>query len=498
MGTVIGLIFNLLGRIFIARFYTPADYGLFNIYFTILSIFATFGSIGLVTGISRNIAYYIGKNEKDKIPSIIGWGIAIGLATSITIGVILFLFANPIASLFSEDPILGYYFRIAAIVIPFSVLSMSLQSVFRGFQRIKERIIFQDLGKNSLVLALILTIGFFALDFQNVILAMAGTVIVISIMLFIYFIKNKKKLLGVKKSFGWSSSIGKKLLLFSLPLLLVNIMHSVTSWADTMLIGYFLIEDFVGYYQAAEPLSHIIGIALSVTHFLYNPLVTTFYAQNKIQENRVIFTTITKWVCFGTLPIALILLFYPNWIVTFFYGEEYILAVIPLQILAIKAFLNNFVGPVGGTLTAYGKTKFLMYATGTSAGLNVILNIILIPYYGIIGAAIATAISTTYYSMIKVKKLKDISGIHPIRNQIIKPIILSTMLGFFLVYLLRYFFPINIILVAISVVSFYVIFLFSMVYTKSISNDDIKLLLLVEKRLGLNLTRIKNLLKKFV
>jgi len=498
MGTVIGLFFNLLVRIFIARFYTPADYGLFNIYLTILSIFATFGSIGLAAGISRNIAYYIGKNEKEKIPSIIGWGVAIGLATSITLGAVLFLFAYPIASLFSDDPILGYYFRIAAIVIPFSVLSVSLKSVFRGFQRIKERIIFQDLGKNFLVLALILIIGFFALDFQNVILAKAGTGILISIMLLIYFIKNKKKLLGIKKTFEWSPSIGKELLLFSTPLLLVNIMHSVTSWTDTMLISYFLIEDFVGYYQAAEPLSHIIGIALSVTHFLYNPLVTTFYAQNKIQKNRIIFTTITKWICFGTLPIALILIFYPSWVVTFFYGEEYIAAVIPLQILAMRAFFNNFVGPVGGTLKAYGKTKFLMYATGTSAGLNVILNIILIPYYGIIGAAIATAISTTYFSIIKVKKLKDISGIHPIRYQIIKPIILSTIIGFFLIYLVKHFFPINIILIAISVVSFYLIYLFSMIYTKSISNDDIKLLLLVERRLGLDLSRIKNLLKKFV
>jgi len=498
IGTAFGMLFNFLSRILIARFYTPADYGLFNLYFTILSIFAAIGAIGLRSGIKRNVAYYIGKDEDEKVPAVISWGLAIALVGGIVFGIVLFIFANPIASLFSEDPSLGDYYRLAAIAVPFYIFTIALISVFRGFQRTKERILFYDLGRNTLILIFIVTIGIFALPFENVIWGVTLSVVLIAISLFIWYLKIHKDELGVKKLISWDIPLGKELLLFSLPLVLVDISYRVMGWGDTMMIGYFMREDFVGYYQAAKPLSRFISTGLSVTLFIYGPLTASLYAQGKIRENEEIFTVLTKWICFGTLPTALIMIFYSRWILGFFFGADYTAAVVALQVLGIVYFINNFMGPNGSTLTAFGKTKFLMYATGGAATLNILLNGLLIPYYGITGAALATGLSLISINTIRVKKLKDISGIHPVRHQIVKPIIVSAVLSFILVYLLRLIFPVNLILVAISGISFYGIFLFSIIITKSFSNEDIKLLLMVEKKLGLNLAPLKKLFKKFI
>ncbi len=491
------MFFNFLSRVFIARFYTPADYGLFNLYFTILSIFAAVGVIGLRNGIQRNISYYLGKDEKDKVPAIIGWGLTIALAGGIIFGLFLFVFANPIASLFSEDPVLGDYYRLAAIAVPFYIFTIALISVFRGFQRTKEKILFYDVGRNTLMLAFIFTMGFLTLPFRNVILSVTISVILISIAFFIYYLKNRKKTLGIKRAFRWDVSVRKKLLLFSLPLLLVDITGRVTGWTDTMMIGFFMTEDYVGYYQAAKPMTHFIKTALSVTIFIYSPLAAYFYAQKKVRENKAIFTVLTKWICFASLPIALTFILYPSWILDFFFGTDYVAAVIPLQILAIIYFIKVLMGPNGATLTAYGKTKFLMYVTVALAVLNIILNGILIPYFGIIGAAAATGLSKLSLDVIRVKKLKDISGIHSIRPEIITPTALSALLSTIIVALLRYVFPVSIFLIMVSAVLFYVIFLLTMIFTKSLSQDDIKLILLIEKRLGLDLTRVKDFLSKF-
>jgi len=491
------MFFNFVARVLIARFYSPADYGFFNLYFTILSIFASIGAIGLKAGIQRNIAYHLGKDEEEKVPAIIGWGIAISLAGGFVSGMVLFIFANPIASIFSDDPVLGYYFKIAAIAVPFYILTIALESIFRGVQRTKERILFNVLGRNTLILASILIVGSFAFHFEKMMLAVSLSFIFLAISFFIYYLKKRKDILGIKKAFKWDISIGKKLFLFSLPLLLVGLSQRVMGWADTIMIGYFMTEDFVGYYQAAKPLSRFISTALTVTLFIYSPISASLYAKKKIRENQTIYTTITKWLCFGTLPIALTFFFYPRWILNIF-GVEYSVAIIPLQILTIVYFINNFMGPNGATLTAYGKTKFLMYATGTAAGLNVILNGLLIPFYDIMGAAIATGVSNLSINTIRVKKLKDISGIHSIRFQVLKPIILSTFLSVLFFYSITYLFAVNIIIVALSGISFYGIFLFSIISTKSFSENDIKLLLLVEKRLGLDLTKIKKILKKFI
>lgn len=498
IGTLLGMIFGLLKRVLIARFYTPADYGLFNLYFTILIIFASIGAIGLKNGIQRNIAFYMGKDKKEKVPAIIGWGILISIAGGILFGATLYLFADPIAALFSDDPILGHYFKIAAVAVPFYVLTLAFISTFRGFQRTKERVLFSDMGRNALILVFIVFISFLGLSFDTIILSVSIAVIIIAIFFFIYYLKSRKSVLELEKAFKFDLPIGKKLLLFSLPLLLVDIMYKVMGWADTMMIGYFMMEESVGYYEAAKPISKLLTSALSVTLFIYSPLAASLYARDKIKENRIIFTALTKWLCFGTLPVALVFIFYPKWVLSFLFGSEYLAAIIPLRILAVVYFTHNLMGPNGATLTSYGKTKFLMYVTGGAAGLNVLLNGVLIPYYGIIGAAIATGLALISVNIIRVKKLKDISGIHPARAEVLKPTALSILISVLLALGLRYLLPVSIILVAISGISFYAIFLSSMILTKSLSKNDIKLLLLVEKRLGLDLTWIKRFLRRFV
>lgn len=498
IGTLLGMIFGLLKRVLIARFYTPADYGLFNLYFTILIIFASIGAIGLKNGLQRNIAFYMGKDKKEKVPAIIGWGLLISIAGGILFGATLYLFADQIAALFSDDPTLGYYFELAALAVPFYVVTLAFISIFRGFQRTKERVLFSNMGRNALIFIFIVFIGFLGLSFDTIILSVSIAVIIVAIFFFLYYLNVRKSALGLERAFRFDLTVGKKLLLFSLPLLLVDIMYKVMGWADTMMIGYFMMEDSVGYYEAAKPISKLITSGLSVALFIYSPLAASLYARDKIKENRVIFTALTKWLCFGTLPIAMVFIFYPRWVLRFLFGGEYLPAVIPLQILAVVYFTLTMMGPNGATLTSYGKTKFLMYATGGAAALNVILNGVLIPSYGIIGAAAATGISLISVNLIRVKKLKDISGVHPLRPEVLKPTALSILVSVLLALGLRYLLPVSIIVVAISGLSFYAIFLSSMVLTKSLSKNDIRLLLLVEKKLGLDLSRIKSFLRRFV
>jgi len=496
IGTIFGLLFNFFSRVLIARFYTPADYGLFNLYFTILSIFAAIGGIGLRNGIQRNVSYYLGKDEVEKVPAIISWGLAIALAAGIVFGIVLFIFANPIASLFSEDPALGDYYRIAAIAVPFYIITIALVSVFRGFQRTKEKILFYNLGRNTLILIFITTIGIFALPFENIIWGVSISVILIAISLFIWYLKTHEKNLGIKKVGKWESSVGKKLLLFSLPLLLVDLSYRVMGWTDTMMIGYFLIEDSVGYYQVAKPLSRFIQTGLSVVTFIYAPIAASFYARNQNHEHRVMFTVITKWVCFSILPVALIFIFYPEWVIGSFFGVGYTTAIVPLQILSIITFFILIMGPHASALTAYGKTKFLMYATGGAAFLNIMLNILLIPYYGIIGAALATGFSKLSLNIVRVKKLKRLSGIHSIRLEIIKPIVITILCSLLIVIVFKLFLPISLVTIVISGIFFYIFLILSIILTNNLSKSDIKLLLLIEKRIGMDLSMVKKLFNK--
>jgi len=498
IGTILGIAFQFLSRVVIARFYTPEHYGLYNLSFVVLSIFIAIGNLGLTNGIQRFIAYYTGSDEKQKIKAVEVSGLSIGVASGIFFGAILYFIAPLIAPIFSEQTVFTDYLRIAAFILPFSILLSALISVFRGHKRTKEKVLFREIGKKTIFLILATVLGILALPFVTVIWAMFIATASMAISLFIHYLKKQKTFLDTGDFFSFNPKIAKTILIFSLPLILVNIMYNVMGWADTMMIGYYLLESDVGYYNVAKPMSHMISTFLSVIIFIYSPIVASLYAQKKFKENDVIYSVITKWLCFLTLPIAIVLFFFAEVMILVFFGTEYIPAVIPLQIFAIVYFINNFLGPNGATLTAYGKTKFLMYATSAAAGLNVLLNIILIPIYGIIGAAIATGLSMTSINMIRVKKLYSISGVHPFKSEIFKPLLPTIILGLFIVMPLKLI-PIPGVLQAVIAYPLLSgVFLLMVLITRSISKEDLRLLKMVEKRIGIDLSFLKKILKRFV
>ncbi len=493
-----GIFFNFVARVLIARFYTPEDYGLFNLFFTVLSIFAGIGLLGLGAGISRFIGYYKGSGEKHNIKAVEVWGLLIGAVSGISFGILLFFIAPWISPLFSEKNVFVDYIRIAAVTLPFYVILSLLISVFRGHQRTKERILFYDLGRNVFFLIFSLIAGILAFPFIGVIWSMFAATALMSLSFFAYYLKKQKSLLKNVGSFSFAPSIGKKILLFSLPLVLVGIMYQVMGWADTLMIGYFLTESSVGFYNVARPLSTFISTGLVITIFIYSPLVAGLYAQKKFKENDIIFTVLTKWICFLTLPLAMVLFFYSNEVISRSFGVEYIQAAIPLQILAVAYFVNNFMGPNGSTLTAYGKTKFLMYTTSLAAGLNIIMNIILIPIYGIIGAAIATGVSLILINIIRTYKLYLISGIHPLKLNNIKPVISTAFFGSIFVLALTIT-PLSKTFQAIlAFVILTLLFLLLLFVTRSVSQQDVKLLVLIEKKIGINLSFLKRIFKRFM
>jgi O-antigen/teichoic acid export membrane protein len=206
---------------------------------------------------------------------------------------------------------------------------------------------------------------------------------------------------------------------------------------------------------------------------------------------------LTKWICFATLPAALCFILFPEAILSIF-GTEYLIAASTLQVMVLIYFLRNLMGPNHSTLISYGKSKFVMYTNALGAILNVGFNFVLIPKYGPVGAAIATGISLTSITVIKSIKLFKLSGIHVFRPHIIKPTILTSLIAVLIAIPLGRFITVNLIGLGIFFILFTAIFFLIMILSKSFSNEDIRIILLIEKRTGLNFTRTKRILKRFL
>lgn len=496
VGTVLGIFFNFLARLVIARYFSPEEYGIFNLFLTFLTIFVGIGMLGLTNGISRFIGYYMGSGENKKIKTVEGWGLLLGVISGILFGSILFLLAPEIAPIFSAESEFENYLKIAAVTIPFYVIFRSILSVFRGHQRTKENILFYSFGRNTLFLIMCLVVGVFAYPFAGVIWSMFLATVMMTLVSFAYYFLKHPSISVRSGRFTFDTSVGKRMLIFSLPLVLVDLMYQVMGWADTLMIGIFLNPDSVGFYNVAKPLSVFISAGLSITIFIYTPLVAGLYAQKKFRENRIIFSVLTKWVCFMTLPFSMILFLYSREVVNVF-GSAYHPAIVPLQILVIAYFINNLMGPNGATLTAYGKTKFLMYATCFAAALNIVLNIIFIPRFGIVGAAAATALSVVSMNVIKGLKLYSMSGVHSMSANNLKPVFSTVISGTLLVMGLKLTPLPGLVQAVIALVAITLLFLVMLVLTKSLSDEDRDLIKMLEAKTGIKLLFFKKMLDRY-
>ncbi len=169
-----------------------------------------------------------------------------------------------------------------------------------------------------------------------------------------------------------------------------------------------------------------------------------------------------------------------------------------LQILAIGSFINILLGLNGAVLTAIGKTKFIMFATFISVCINVTLNVLLIPKYGVNGAAVATVIALVSVHIMKSVKLYLLYKINPLEKNVLKPIFLSGLLILFIYFISKDNFNITFWMLPVMLILFIIVYLVSLLFTKSFDKEDIDMLLSIEKKTGLNLTKVKQLIKKFI
>ena len=489
-GTVFWLFFEFLSRAIIARHYSTSEYGVFNLALTVLSVALIIATLGFQNSLPREVAFYREK-EPSRVGDLISTALIIVALNSTIWGMILILGAENIAQIFNETR-LAYALKIVAFALPFSALIGTIIPISQGFGRVREKVYFQNIIYPTMFLVFVVVGAFLNFSFTYVffayIFAQALTFLALT------FNVWKIKLFEFRISFEFS--IGRELIVFSLPLLLTGILSFVMTWADTLMLGYYKNSEVVGLYNAASPLAKLIPIFLSSASFLYVPIASQLYAQEKIREMGRVYQILTKWVFLLTLPIFSVMFLFPEATIGFFFGAKYVSAAPALRILALGFMFHTFLGLNGWSLIIVRESRFISFSTFIAAVFNIILNALLIPPYGMEGAAVATAVSYFISNVLSSLRLYQKTKIHPFSWNYVKPLAISfVLLGLIQSLHLR----VPNIWYAIPVLAvFLLVYFFLVLLSKSVDKEDVELFLALEKRLGVDFGVIKRVLRRFV
>ncbi len=486
VGMVISAIFGFLVRAIIGRVYGPAEYGTYSLAFTVFSIAMIFVKLGFPMGLQRQVSYYLTKMP-ERVHELISTAIVTVTISSIVGALTLLAVRDYLPNIIGGNGILpSLLFVFGLAVVPSGIFAI-LISVTQGFKRVREYIIYTRLLVPLLYFLLVAVVAWvLRLKIEYV----AVSYLAVQVIGLVLITEDLLQANILPRRISFSPSLAKTLVLFSAPLMLSNIVWFIMTWTDTLMLGHYLGSTIVGIYNAATPLARFIPVFLSAFTVIYSPMVTSMYAKGKLADVNRFYKAITKWIVLLTFPLFLLLVTMPSWILAVLFGKEYTPASTSLSILAVGYMIHTIVGPNGLTLVSIGKPNQEMIGNMIGATLNITINLLLIPKYGLEGAATATAISYTVANIYK-SVLLWLYGIKPFTKRYLKII----HLGLITTICLSFIPPDLRVFAFVVALSF---FYFFFVLTGGLEQIDVEILEMALQKLGIRENKITTFLSRYV
>lgn len=425
----ISKIFSYVYKIIIARQFGPEPYGLFSLAAIISGLVVTFSMLGLSEGLTRFVPYYRGKKEFGKINYIVKTTLIVTLIATILTSVLLYFLADTISVLIFHDAGLSIYLKIISFVGPFAALSSVFLPLIRGFERAATYSMLINVLQNGSKLLLLILFVYMGLGANSITLSYLFAYILLA--LASYWLGK-----GILKSLKAGSSLKEddrkkvtsELITYSWPLIFVGLLFMLFYWTDSLVLGYFKDAAIVGIYNAAITLVSLFGVAPDLFMQLFLPLIISKYSENKRTMIKDLTKQVSKWIYMINLPLFMILLAFPGVVINFFFGPEFLAAEMPLRILAFGALSSGFLSLVLGLVSMRGDSKTILKGYATFGIINLILDIILVKFWGMNGAAIATAIVWILFNLSFTIIIKKRLGFFPYKKVIVKITLVTAVL----------------------------------------------------------------------
>lgn len=413
LGGGIGAALDLAGQVLLARFLGMGGLGLYSLGMATVRISEVFARLGIPLGGTRLVSIYKGKDPR-RLKGVLISSTGACLLSGCLAGFMLWLLAGDIAQRIFQDSQMAQVLRALAPAVPCVTLLAVSSSLLTGFHTTKFTVLSRNLiepGANLGLVALFLILG---QGLKGVIWAFIASnalaaVFALRFMLLLFPGLRDRSLEPV---YDLGELMGN-----SVPILLIGMLNYLLSWTDTLMLGMLGSSEAVGLYRASSRIPLLLPLVLNATNSIYGPLAASLHAEGKRERLSQVLKTTTHWVTYCTVPAFLVMLLGAEELMGLF-GKEFTHGgKVVMAILGLGSLVNSVTGGTGLTLIMVGKQNVQLCITVACVGLNILLNLFLIPSHGAIGAAIATSTSISAVNIFKVVVLWRILKLHPFSSR---------------------------------------------------------------------------------
>ncbi|TPV53670.1 hypothetical protein FJ444_20580 [Aestuariibacter sp. GS-14] len=408
LGSLAGLLVKVLAAIslfamnvVVTRTIGAAEAGLFFLAFTLITIIATAGRIGLDQAVVRFIASDVASGGSKQTYSVFSKAIQWTLAVTLGLSLVCWLGAEWLNNNVFELPGFEMVFRTMLFSAPFMALYLIHAQALQGLKKV---------SRAMLVSSVVLPVGILLLILLmpvNNAKALSDYVVFASVLTLAtgwYFWMQSAP--EAKGQTPFSSAL---LRATCMPLWTVAIVHQVIQWSSQLLLGVWESAESVAYFATAQRTAMLTSFILFAVNTIAAPKFAAMHSTGNMPGVKRMALISVRIMLAVSVPVTLCILLFPAWLMSVF-GEEFRQAAPALVILAIGQFINIATGSVGYLLSMTGNETKVRDNVVISGVVTVVLGIFLIPSFGVIGASIAYACGVASQNLLGVYQVNKHLG----------------------------------------------------------------------------------------
>ena len=410
---------RFLIALMLARILGANDYGLYVLSVSAATIFAGLSGMGLDDAMVRYVAILSGRRDQPGVLGTIRIGLGVSSVAGVVMGALLFVAARPLALHVFDEPRLTDMLQLLAFVVPFLTVSNVLAGVSRGFGRmdyaaLAENVV-QSLVRLVLLALVAVSVQGLSVSAAVIIFGVSDVAATLTFALLLHRYLPSRRLreqdvrCDVREVFG-----------FALPLWMSGLLRQLRRNFETIMLGASRNLGSVGIYSIVNKVTLVGHVCLLSLFLAVKPTLARLHDRRDHAALAHLYTTATRWAFSVTLPFFLVMVLYREPILSVF-GASFAAGSTALVILAFAELVNAGTGICGPVLDMTGHTRIKLLNSIVLTVLLVGSNAILIPRYGVIGAATASLIGIGIFNVLCLVEVWFLERLTPFDRTMWKP-----------------------------------------------------------------------------
>jgi O-antigen/teichoic acid export membrane protein len=393
VGRVVGLGLDFVTQVLLVRYLTKDDFGAFALALSIVTIGTTVCLLGLERTLGRFTPIYEEQGDYGRL-----WGTVITVfVTVISLGLLVILalyLAQGVVGSVVDDRLVMSILLILIVLAPLQALDSLIVAMFATFG--SPRSIFVRRYLLAPLLQLGVVVGLMATGGDVLTLAV-GYVAAMSFGILLYLgllvrLLQRRGLLDRLERATFRAPI-REVFGFSLPLLATDLVAVLRGAVTVLLLGLFTTTADVAEYRAVLPIAVQMLFVATSFRLIFTPGAARLFARDDATALNDLYWRTAVWIALLTFPVFLVVVANAEPLAVFLFGSPYAGTGVVLMILAIGHYVSGSVGFNSLTLRVFGRVRYLMVGDLLTAGLSVLITVVLIQQFGTLGAAIGTTLS---------------------------------------------------------------------------------------------------------